>query len=149
MVSRRERMVMARPPPRTALGGCDGCAVRWTVRSLDPISQRFLDRTGGTGANNPRSRLYSADVVAFPPTLQSNRTLVQAHRRRARATPNRNAIIREPRGASRAILLRMLNGIPGLRPASIAPLTRLTVPFTASETSAMVDFGSRTGSRPS
>src|SRR5450759_1128767 len=71
------------------------------------------------------------------------------HRRRATATPNRNAINSEPRGASRAILLKMLNGIPGFRPASIAPLTRLTVPFTASETSAMVDFGSGTGSKPS
>jgi hypothetical protein len=71
------------------------------------------------------------------------------YRRRATATPNRNAINSEPRGASRAILLKMLNGIPGFRPASIAPLTRLTVPFTASETSAMVDFGSGTGSKPS
>src|SRR5450631_199829 len=71
------------------------------------------------------------------------------HRRRATATPNRKAINSEPRGASRAILLKMLNGIPGFRPASIAPLTRLTVPFTASETSAMVDFGSGTGSKPS
>ena len=41
------------------------------------------------------------------------------------------------------------NGIPGFRPASIAPLTRWTVPFTASETSAMVDFGSGTASKPS
>src|SRR5664279_2303427 len=55
-------------------------------------------------------------------------------RRRATATPNKNAINSEPRGASRAILLKMLNGIPGFRPASIAPLTRWTVPFTASET---------------
>jgi hypothetical protein len=44
---------------------------------------------------------------------------------------------------------QMLNGIPGFRPASIAPITRLTVLFTASETSAMVDFDSGTGSRPS
>src|ERR1700732_4888075 len=70
-------------------------------------------------------------------------------RRRAMATPNRNATNSEPRGASRAILLKMLNGIPGLRPASIAPLTRLTVPFTASETSAMADLGSGAGSKPS
>jgi hypothetical protein len=65
------------------------------------------------------------------------------------ATPNRNATNSEPRGASRTILLKMLNGIPGFRPASIAPLTRLAVLFTALETSAMVDFGSGTGSRPS
>jgi hypothetical protein len=38
------------------------------------------------------------------------------------------------------MLLKMLNGIPGFRPASIASLTRWTVPFTASETSAMVGF---------
>jgi hypothetical protein len=63
------------------------------------------------------------------------------HRRRATATPNRNATNSEPRGASRAILLKMLNGIPGFRPASIAPLTLLTVPFTSSETSAMLDLG--------
>ena len=50
------------------------------------------------------------------------------HRRRATATPNRNATNSEPRGASRAMLLKMLDGIPGFRPASIAPLTRWTVP---------------------
>jgi hypothetical protein len=44
------------------------------------------------------------------------------------------------------MLLRIFNGMRGFRPASIAPLTRLTVPFTASETSATVDFGSGTGS---
>jgi hypothetical protein len=74
----------------------------------------------------------------------------RAPKRRPTATPNKNAINSEPRGASRVILLKMLNGIPGFRPASIASLTRWTVPFTASETSAMVDFGSgTTGSKPS
>jgi hypothetical protein len=71
------------------------------------------------------------------------------HRRRATATPTRNAINSEPRGASRAILLKMLNGMPGFRPASIASLTRLAVPLTASEISAMADFGSGAGSKPS
>ena len=86
------------------------------------------------------SRSVHPGPVSAPPNHQ---------RRRATATPNRSAINSEPRGASRAILLKMLNGIPGFRPASIAPLTRWTVPFTASETSATVDFGSGTGSKPS
>jgi hypothetical protein len=63
--------------------------------------------------------------------------------------PNRKATNSEPSGASRAMLLKMLKGIPGFRPASIVPLIRFTVPFTASETSAIVDFGSGAGSRPS
>src|SRR6185312_2887547 len=71
------------------------------------------------------------------------------HRRRAKATPKRNATNSEPIGASRAILLRMLKGIPGFRPASIAPFTRSTDPLTAFETSAKADLASRTGSRPS
>jgi hypothetical protein len=45
--------------------------------------------------------------------------------------------------------LKMLNGTPGFRPLSIASPIRLTVPFTASETSATVDFGSGAGSNPS
>jgi hypothetical protein len=67
------------------------------------------------------------------------------HRRRATAIPSRNATNSEPRGASRAMLLKMLNGMPGFRPASIAPLTRWTVPFTAS--AAIEDFASGTGIR--
>jgi hypothetical protein len=47
------------------------------------------------------------------------------------------------------MLLKTLNGIPGRRPASTMPLTRLTVPFTASDTSSIVDFGSGAGSKPS
>jgi hypothetical protein len=43
------------------------------------------------------------------------------------------------------MLLKMLNGMPGFRPASIAPLTRWTVPFTAS--AAIEDFASGTGIR--
>jgi hypothetical protein len=38
------------------------------------------------------------------------------HRRRATATPNRNATNSEPSGASRAILLKMLNGILAFDP---------------------------------
>src|SRR6266576_3084338 len=43
----------------------------------------------------------------------------------------------------------MLSGMPGFRPASIASLTRLAAPLTASDTSSIVDFDSGTGSRPS
>jgi hypothetical protein len=39
--------------------------------------------------------------------------------------------------------------MPGFLPASMAPLIRWAVPLTASDTSAMVDFGSGAGSRPS
>ena len=42
------------------------------------------------------------------------------YRRRATATPNRNATSSEPSGASRAMLLRMLRGMPGFRPVSMA-----------------------------
>src|ERR1700680_2556370 len=56
------------------------------------------------------------------------------HRRRATATPNRNATSSEPRGASRAMLLKMLNGIPGFRPVSIASPIGWAVSFTASDT---------------
>jgi hypothetical protein len=89
-------------------------------------------------AVNLRSRAFRASQTALYCPL-----------RRATATPNKKAMRSEPRGASRAMLLKMLNGIPGLRPASIAPLTRRAVPFAASETSAIVDLGSATGSRPS
>jgi hypothetical protein len=41
------------------------------------------------------------------------------YRRRATATPNKNAANSEPRGASRAMLLKMLNGILGFRPLSM------------------------------
>ncbi len=68
------------------------------------------------------------------------------HRRRATAMPKRKATNSEPSGASRAMLLKTLNGIPGLRPASIVSLILFTVPITASETSAIVDFGSGAGS---
>jgi hypothetical protein len=71
------------------------------------------------------------------------------YRRRATAIPNKNATSSEPRGASRAMLLKMLNGMPGFRPSSIAAPIRCAVPFTASETSATVDFGSGAGSKPS
>src|SRR5258705_1619365 len=71
------------------------------------------------------------------------------YRRRATAIPNKNATSSEPRGASRAKLLKMLNGMPGFRPSSIAAPIRCAVPFTASETSATVDFGSGAGSKPS
>ena len=72
-----------------------------------------------------------------------------AYQRRATATPNRNAARSEPSGASRAMLLKMLKGMPGFFPASMAPPILLAVPLTASDTSATVDFGSGAGSRPS
>jgi hypothetical protein len=62
----------------------------------------------------------------------------------AKATPNRNAANSEPKGASRAMLLKMLNGIPGFRPVSSTSPIRST-PFTGSATSATVDFGSGWG----
>ena len=54
-------------------------------------------------------------------------------RRRATATPSKNATSSEPSGASRAMLLSMLSGMPGFLPFSIASLTRLAAPLTASE----------------
>src|SRR3954447_9168716 len=72
-----------------------------------------------------------------------------AQRRRATATPSRKATNSEPSGASRAILLRMLSGMPGFLPFSIASPTRLAAPLTASDTSSIVDFASGLGSRPS
>jgi hypothetical protein len=69
--------------------------------------------------------------------------------RRATAIPNRNAINSDPRGASRATLLRMLSGIPGFLAASIAFLIVRIASFTASDSSAVEDFGSMVGSRPS
>jgi len=101
-------------------------------------------------SRTPKSpRMMSPARAGFPADLLTPGHLAPHHRRRATATPNRNATNSEPSGASRAMLLKMLNGIPGFRPASIASPTRWTVPFTASETSAMVDFGSGTGSKPS
>jgi hypothetical protein len=57
------------------------------------------------------------------------------HRRRATATPNKNATNNEPRGASRAMLLKMLRGMPGFRPSSLAPPIRWTVPGLETTTS--------------
>lgn len=57
------------------------------------------------------------------------------HRRRAKAIPSRKAASREPSGASRAMLLRMLRGIPGFRPAWIAPDTLSAAPRKVSATS--------------
>src|ERR1035441_10427527 len=69
------------------------------------------------------------DLVAVAIGQWRYHEMGSAYRRRATATPNRNAINSDPRGASRAMLLKMLNGMPGFRPASIASLTRLIVPF--------------------
>jgi hypothetical protein len=138
----------ARAWPVGAGGGRPPPATRWARRNPRPYRDH---RGSGPGKRlacpSPTStrRAYaepSADM--FTPDAPPNH-----QRRRATATPNKNAINSELRGASRAILLKMLNGIPGFRPASIASLTRWTVPFTASETSVMVDFGSGTGSKPS
>ena len=46
------------------------------------------------------------------------------YRRRATAAPNRNATNSEPRGASRAMLLKMLNGMPRLQPCLCVPKTQ-------------------------
>src|SRR3954453_23248448 len=63
--------------------------------------------------------------------------------------PSKKATKSDPSGASRATLLRMLSGIPGFRPVSIALLTRPAAPFTASDKSSILDLGSGAGSRPS
>jgi hypothetical protein len=120
-----------------------------TSRTKCEVPQRLLQwrswrRAGGRGHCQTESVHPLSGQRIYSPASPNHH-----HRRRATATPNRNATNSEPRGASRAMLVKMLNGIPGLRPASIAPLIRWTVPFTASETSARVDFGSGPGSKPS
>jgi len=127
------------------------------MSSLQRRVEAFTDRlTAITETTvNLKAQFWTPPDIAGTGTLSKHRPsrqpdLVRAHqRRRATATPNRNATNSEPSGASRATLLKILNGIPGFRPASIAPLTLWTVPFTASETSAMVDFGSGMGPNPS
>src|ERR1700690_158774 len=69
--------------------------------------------------------------------------------RLATATPSKNAIRSDPNGASRAMLLNTLSGIPGLRPESTASPILFAVPFTASATSLITDFSSGAGSSPS
>jgi transposase len=93
-----------------------------------------------------RSIRRAVSRSVYPETVSAPQTIIGGGRRQlptgTRPTANQEAL-------PAAMLLKMLNGIPGFRPASIAPLTRWTVPFTASETSAMVDFDSGTGSKPS
>src|SRR5581483_10557250 len=69
MVSRRERMVMARPPPRTALGGCDGCASDEPCALLIGLASVFSRESVAQVRIIFAPALNSADVVAFPPTL--------------------------------------------------------------------------------
>src|SRR4029077_13445507 len=71
------------------------------------------------------------------------------HRRDVTRTPSKNAIESEASGASRTRLLRTFNGIPGLRPVSIARLKDIAARFATSEASANIDFLFRTGSNPS
>jgi hypothetical protein len=72
--------------------------------------------------------------------------VIASHRRRATATPSRKAISSDPSGASRAIFLSTLRGMPGFLPVSMASLTVCAADFTAPETSATVDLGSDAGS---
>ena len=51
---------------------------------------------------------------------------------RPTAIPIMNAIASEPSGASRAMLLSTLSGMPGCRPASIAAFARDAADFSAS-----------------
>jgi hypothetical protein len=97
---------------------------------------------GYPDAEEARNDVYLRGA-AFPANVFTVSAPSNHHRRQATATPNKNATNSEPSGASRAMLLK---GIPGFRPDSIASPTRWTVSFTASETSAMVDLGSGTGS---
>jgi len=136
----------SRPTVRSrAIAG--SCNARGRSRAVRLRHVEILYPSNGiSDADEPKDDDYLREL-AFNGSVYLG--TVGAPRRRATATPNRNATNSEPRGASRAMLLKMLNGIPGFRPASIASPTRWTVPFTASETSAMVDFGSGTGSKPS
>src|SRR6476660_5079641 len=96
---------------------------------------------------HPRISLRSCGLLAASAFARVEHHPPQ--RRRATATPSKNATNSEPSGASRAMLLRMLSGMPGFLPFSIASPTRLAAPLTASDTSAIVDFASGLGSRPS
>jgi len=155
----RESPVLWRAPTAIKKGrsGMTPCGLRkrlpaFRFRRYIPngwAMQRFRARTKKETARPFTFKRAASSSLSYLSTVEGRSALQNHYRRRATATPNRNATNSEPRGASRAILLKILNGIPGFRPASIAPLTRLTVPFTASETSAMVDLGSGTGSKPS
>jgi hypothetical protein len=66
----------------------------------------------------------NAARIAVPRISKGNRSIYyrRLHRRRVTAAPNRKATSSEVSGASRVTLLKMLNGIPGLRPRSMASL---------------------------
>ena len=91
-------------------------------------SQTGADRNGTNPAPHrlvlPKTHRGNAHQTPWFPLREPPiaRWISDCHRRRAMATPSRNATNSEPRGASRAMLLKMLNGMQGFRPASIAPL---------------------------
>src|SRR5271166_3115926 len=72
------------------------------VRCAAPGGERDGRGHRQTESKRPPSgqQIYSPGTVSAPPN---------PHRRRATATPSRNATKSEPRGASRAILLKMLS----------------------------------------
>ncbi len=74
-----------------------------------------LNAHRGTGMR-PRITHPFMKTVSFKARHSVRCAIRSRHRRRATRTPSRNAINNEPSGASRAILLRILNGIPGFRP---------------------------------
>jgi hypothetical protein len=86
----------------------DGSLASRARREAKPVLAEMSD------ADEPRDDDYLRElafqrICSAPGRLKGH----NRHRRRATATPNRNAINSEPRGASRTILLKMLNGIPG------------------------------------
>jgi hypothetical protein len=83
----------------------------------------------------PNDGIAYAPVTAEPTIWAIAVQCVAAQRRRATALPSKKPTNSEPRGASFAMLLRMLSGMPGFRPFSIASPTRPAAPRTASETS--------------
>jgi hypothetical protein len=100
-------------------------------RRLRPVPPRFR-------ALNPKARGMASQSRSFAGGLP----IIASHRRRATATPSRKAISSDPSGASRAMLLMTLRGMPGFLPVSMASLTVCAADFTAPETSATVDLGS-------
>jgi hypothetical protein len=117
----------------------------WEAKFAEPI----LLAGGSKLATPGDAALYIATLPKADQEIGAWQTAVLAYRRRATAIPNKNATSSDPRGASRAMLLRMLNGMPGFLPASMASPIRWAVPLTAPETSSIVDFGCGAGSRPS
>src|SRR5258707_3632651 len=120
-----------------------------SLPSRNPRSLRSKCASRHGNATPDHASVYDNGVIQGATVRALRHPSVSRHRRRATRTPSRNATSSEPSGASRAILLRILNGIPGFRPASIALPTRCAVSLTASDTFSMVGLGSGAGSRPS